>query len=289
MLKRLSILVATLALAAFAAGAAPLEVVAVAPGYPGDTEQAQPSMDALARAVESAAGLEPGSVRFTYYETASGGLERLGAGGVDAVMVTLPFFHGNAQAMGFAPVLEAVQEAGDYDTWNLVAMNGKVTGPASLSGWVVAGVPGYAPAFVREVALGSWGRLPDDVEIRFTPRILTEVRRAAKGEPVAVLLDRFQTKSLERLSLARDLEVVATSVEMPASVFCWVGDGGGDGDGEDEDEDATRRAAIERALVTLAEREDGREALAGAQLRRFERLADSDAKWLSTIRAAHAE
>ena len=40
---------------------------------------------------------------------------------------------------------------------------------------------GYAPAFVRDVALGGWGELPDGLEIRFASRVLGGLRKAAAG------------------------------------------------------------------------------------------------------------
>lgn len=53
-------------------------------------------------------------------------------------------------------------------------------------------------------------------------RVLSALRRAAAGEPVAVLLDRAQVASLPTLPFAADLEVVATSTALPGSLLCVV-------------------------------------------------------------------
>lgn len=255
------------------AQAAPLNFVAIAPGYPGNTDQAQPSMDALARAVEVAADLKIGDVTFTYYEELEDGLARLDAGDVAGVMVPLSFFHRFATERSLSPVLEAIQENGEYDSWSLVALKGQIEVPTSLSGWVIAGKPGYAPDFVREVALADWGQLPKDVEIRFSPSIIRDIRKAARGESVAVLLDRFQTDSLGSLSMATELEVVTTSVELPASIFCWVGDS----------VEAAVRHRLEGALMALGDSALGREALGEVQLDGFENFDEREESLLQAM------
>src|SRR5262245_7454326 len=63
--------------AATAAGARTL--VVCAPGYPGTTDEAQPTMDAFARAAEAAAGWTTGSLHVVYDETLDGGRARLQA------------------------------------------------------------------------------------------------------------------------------------------------------------------------------------------------------------------
>src|SRR5262245_47968634 len=57
--------------------AAKWTLVVCAPGYPGTTGQAQPTMDALAAAVGRAAGLEEGTLGAVYHESLAGGLARL--------------------------------------------------------------------------------------------------------------------------------------------------------------------------------------------------------------------
>ena len=245
---------------AFGAQAAPLHIVAIAPGYPGTTEQAQPSMDALARATEVAAGLQAGDVTFTYYEQLEDGLAHLETGEVGAVMVPLSFFHRFGAEHLLTPALAAVQENGESDSWSLVALRGQIGAPADLSGWAIAGKPGYAPDFVRQIALANWGQLPKDVDIRFSPSIIRDIRKAARGESVAVLLDHFQAASLGSLSMAAELEVVTTSAELPASVFCWVGDG----------VETAVRQRVAGALQKLGDSSGGLEALAEVQLIGFQ-------------------
>ena len=76
-----------------------------------------------------------------------------------------------------------------------------MTGPASLAGFELMSLAGYAPRFVRGPALGSWGKLPGDVKIVFSGAVLSGLRKAAAGEKVALLLDRAQTAALPTLPL----------------------------------------------------------------------------------------
>jgi len=56
---------------------AAVTLVVCAPGYPGSTAEAQPSMDALAASLAAAGHLAPGSLAAAYEETKAGSLRRL--------------------------------------------------------------------------------------------------------------------------------------------------------------------------------------------------------------------
>ena len=106
--------------------------------------------------------------------------------------------------------------------WSLVARKGSVSGPAFLGGWELHSSAGYAPRFVRETALGAWGKLPETVRLVPTAQVLTALRKAASGAQVAVLLDGQQAAALPTLPFAADLEIVARSPRLPAGVLCTV-------------------------------------------------------------------
>ena len=60
------------------------------------------------------------------------------------------------------PRLAASQRGtGPVETWALVAKKGRVTGPASLDGWQVTSIAGYAPPFVTGTALVAAARNAD--------------------------------------------------------------------------------------------------------------------------------
>ena len=253
-------------LAAVPLMAEPITLVACAPGYPGNTVQAQPSMDAFARGVADAAGWEPGRLAAVYHEKLDAGLDRLERDDAALALVPLPFYLEFRDRLKLTPLLRVAQASGEVEVWTLVARRGAVSGTGSLAGWGLAGMPGYSPRFVRRVALADWGPIPDDTSVRFTSRVLSRLRRAAAGEPIAVLLDTAQADALDQLPFAADLEVVTRSGPTVPSLLCRVGDR--------IEADAERQ--VLDALFGLAETEAGAALLESIRVQRFQELSPSD-------------
>ena len=200
-----------------------IDLVVSAPGYPGNTEQARPTMDVFAQQVEHKAGWKKGRLQAAYYETVEGGTGALASDAAAVALVPLSFLVQYGAQLELEPRLLAVPKTGPSETWALVAGKGKLTTDAhSLVGWEIASRAGYAPGFVRDVVLDDWS-LAEEVTITFTPRILSVLRRAAAGERVAVLLDGEQRAALDSLPFAQDLEVVYESDPLPAFLACSVG------------------------------------------------------------------
>ena len=242
--------------------ASPPTLVVCAPGYPGSTAEAQPSLDAFARAAAAAAGWPDGGLRAVYHETEQGGLLRLAESDAALALVPAPFLQKHGAALGLSPLLEAVSSAaGAEESWSLVAKKGRLASAAQLSGWEISGLAGYAPGFVRERALGGWGKLPADVRITASGQILSALRRAAAGDDVAVLLDGAQTASLASLPFAAELEIVASSPKVPVAILCAVG----------TRLPRPRALALAKALGRLHETPEGAAALEGLRLTRFVR------------------
>jgi ABC-type phosphate/phosphonate transport system substrate-binding protein len=249
-------------------------VVFCAPGSPGTSEEAQPTMDAFAAAVSGKAGLP---VAATYAPTEDGGVARLGAPDAAVAVVSLPFFLKHEQALGLHAELQAVpQGEGGTERWSLVVRKGRIAHAADLDGFTILSSAGYAPAFVRGTALGAWGRIPGSVRITPSTAVLSALRRAAAGENVAVLLDAAQTAALASLPFAGDVEVVARSPALPAGIVATIG----------RRLPAARWAKLAAALRDLPSDPTGAAALAGVRMARF---APVDAAALSAARAAHRE
>ena len=257
-----SLLVALLAVTTPArAAVSPLTLVACAPGYPGNTAEAQPSMDALAGAVAEAAGWREHDIAATYQETEQGGLERLSRPGATVALVPLPFLAQHGASSRLSPRLQVEEKgAGLSQVWSLVAKRGRVASPAALGRFTVMSTAGYAPAFVRGAVRG-WGEIPPGARIVQSSQVLSGLRRAAAGDDVALLLDGAQTAALPTLPFASDLEVVARSRPLPVAFVCEV----------DERLAPTRWKALEDALLKLSDTPAGAAALEGIRMVRFVR------------------
>ena len=175
-----AIVLSTVALAA--ATPRPVTLVICAPGYPGSTKEAQPSMDTLAKAAAAAAGSPTLPVAAEYYETEDAGVARLKAAGPSLSLVPLPFYLSHASALKLQAAALAVEKDGQPEvTWTLVAKQGRVATPSDLSGFTIVSLAGYAPGFIKNVALVKWGNLPSDVTFQASGQVLSALRKAASG------------------------------------------------------------------------------------------------------------
>lgn len=250
-------------------------IVVCAPGSPGTTEEAQGTMDAFAAAVAAKVGLPASALGATYAATEEAGISRLRAPDAAIALVSLPFFLKHEKALSLRPELEPVVQGGTAtERWSLAARKGRVATPAALEGFTILSSAGFAPAFVRGPALGGWGELPATVRITQSSAVLSALRRAAAGEPVAVLLDAAQAAALPTLPFASELEIVARSPELPAGVVAAV----------DRRVPAARWAKLAAALRELDADPAGAQALASIRMARFVPL---DAKALAAARSAY--
>src|ERR1022692_4151578 len=159
--------------------AAVATLIFCAPGYPGGAGDAQPFVDQFATAAAATAGWPAGSLAAVYDPTEQGGLAKLGSADAVIAFVPYPFFVEHAAQLHLTPLVQAdVADVGPQQRWTLVAKSGRVTGPASMAGYTILSVAGYAPDFVRHSALESWA-LPPDVKIEATGQILSALRRVA--------------------------------------------------------------------------------------------------------------
>ena len=243
-----------------AAQAGAMTLVVCAPGYPGSTAEAQSAMDALAAAIAAGAGWKPGELRAVYFEAEQAGVDRLALPDAAVALTALPFWLKHRAALRLTPHLQAVEEGGSaVEAWTLVAGAGAVTGPASLAGFELVTIAGYAPGFVRGPALGPWGGLPPDVRIISSNNVLSAMRRASQGNKVAVLLDRASAAAVPTLPFAAKLQVVTKSAPLPVAVLSGVGDR----------VPAAKLKALLKGLTSLETTPSGRQVLAGVRLAQF--------------------
>ena len=260
--RRFSVAVGFAAVSAVAVASEPVTIVACAPGYPGSTEQAQPTMNEFAAQVARAAGWKTGELGAIYFKDLDTGLERLAKSDAALALVPLPFFLDYRDKLELRPLLQAVDADRDRESWTLVAGKGRVSGPASLAGWEITGRGGYSPTFVRAVALEGWGPLPETIDVTFTSRAVSALRKASQGDAVAVLLDGEQSAALDALPFQAELERVFTSQPVPGSLLCAVRDR------LDDD----RVAQLTKALLSLSSNKKGLEILEELRLARFEEV-----------------
>jgi hypothetical protein len=246
-------------------------LVVCAPGYPGTTAEAQPSMDTLAATLGRLAGWAKDKLAAVYYEGEKAGLARLAEQDAAVALVPLPFFVKHRDALKLTARMQ-VQMKGSAATevWSLVVKKGKVTSPAGLEGYTIISTVGYSPDFVRG-SLGGWGRIPSSVAITQSALVISALRKAAAGEKLAVFVDAAQVASLGSLPFASEIEVVARSVPLPAGFVCTVG----------SRMKEARWTTLGAALEKLATDPQGQTVLDGIRMTAFSPV---DAKTLEAVR-----
>ena len=197
-------------------------LVFCAPGYPGGAGDAQPFLDQFVKDALSAAGWPAGSLTAIYDPTEEGGLTKLGSQDAVLAFVPYPFYVQHGPQLHLTAIAQAdVAGTGTQQKWTLVAKQGRVSGPASLAGFTILSSAGYAPEFVRQRALENWA-LPPDVKIVLNGQTLSALRKAANGDPVAVLLDQTQTTALPTLPFAGEIKAVTVSPDVPVALIAIV-------------------------------------------------------------------
>jgi len=242
-----------------------ITLVVCAPGYPGTSAEAQPAMDALARALGAAAHLP---VEAVYEETAEGGLKRLAGADAALLLAPLPFFLDQERKLSLGARMMAVPKDGDgpLQRWTLVT--GKQY-PADLDDYAVQSTAGFSARFVR--AMSGPHRAAKVID---SPAVLSGLRRAANGERLAVLLDGPQAKALSTLPFAQNLAPIATSAPVPVALVATVG----------KRLDERKWKALQAALLSLGGDAGAREALDGVRMQAFVAL---DRGALSAARTAY--
>jgi hypothetical protein len=234
-------------------------LVFCAPGYPGAAGDAQPLMDQFASAAAAASGWPAGSLAAVYDPTEDGSLAKLRA--PDAVLAFVPyaFFVEHAAELHLTPLVQGeVSDVGSQERWTLVAKAGRVTGPASMAGFTLLSIAGYAPDFVRNTVLKGW-TLPPDVKIQATGQVLSALRRVAAGEPVAVLVDQTQAAALPSLPFAAELRTVTQSPQLPVAIIVVV----------DSRLPAARAHSLQQGLLKMGQVPRAAESLAPLHLHGF--------------------
>ena len=190
-----------------------------------------------------------------------GGLAKLGD--KDSVLAFVPyaFYVQHAAALHLSPLAQAdVTGVGTEERWTLVGKaGGPVGGPASMAGYTILSVAGYAPEFVKRAALAAWAPLPPDVKIEATGQILSALRRVASGEPVLALLDQTQAAALSTLPFAAQLKSLTQSAALPVALITVV----------ESRLPMARAKAFQTGLIKLNSTSGGAEMLASLKLKGF--------------------
>ncbi len=233
-------------------------LVFCAPGYPGAAGDAQPFVDQFAKAAARSAGWSADSLAATYDPTDQGGLTLLRR--PDSVLTFVPyaFYVQYGAQLHLSPLAQAdVSGVGTQERWTLVGKAAGASDAASMAGYTIISTAGYAPEFVKHVALQTW-ILPADVKVE-SAQVLSALRRVTAGEKVLALLDQTQSAALPTLPFAAQLQTLVQSAPLPVAIIAVV----------DARVPAARAKAFQTALLKLNSAPGGADAMSALHLQGF--------------------
>jgi len=234
----------------------------------GSSEQASATMDAFARYVEKGAKWPAGSASAAYVNSVEGGPPAIAATRPGFLIVPVPIFLRYHEENDWTPLRIVVTDSGDAQRYTLFGPPGSSL--EALAGAPLEGETVYDPAFVGGVVLD---RARFDLVPHATARTLSAVRRAAKGEKVAVLLDESGRAGLATLPQGTTLAKLAESPWMPAGIVVATPAASADD-----------RASLGAALDRAGKDQNASELLKTMKMRRFEEVAS---KLLAELQARY--
>ena len=197
-----------------------LDFAVIQPGQPGAPQEAQPVMDALAAYIQKKMGFE-GAVNGAYFNQLDSAIDFLHNKRPAWGIVRLGFYSEQSEAFQMTAI--AATRPGGYDTdvWRLVVSSGGPGEWKGLEGKVLGNM-----LFEKTSASCLLFGLPADrlaftLEGTFHP--LRSLRNVIKGKAAGVVLDRLQYEAAKALPVEKDIKVIHTSVDLPASPVVWFG------------------------------------------------------------------
>ncbi len=239
-----------------------VSILIVFPGGPPDSRVA-PYIGDLAGLIADGMGISPRSLRVEYFSLAGPALEYLRRNPDSFIIGSAGFFLSRRQELSLVPLAAVEMDTGNEGRYHLIVKKGSFRELEELKGKTVAGSTLYEdPVFLRTLVFENRIDPESDLLREPTSRPLTAIRRLARGEVGAVLLDDLQLESLRSLPLFEEVSVIYRSPPLPEVGLMMV------------DTTATRRRqeGFLAALEGLGETEEGGRAFGSFGLRGFRRI-----------------
>lgn len=210
-----SVLLLSLSTTSFAGGR--FDFVVIQPGQPGNTAEAQPVMDSLAKYMSEKLGE---SVSGFYYNNLEGALDYLSKNKPAWGICGLTFFETYEDQLKMHPVASTLPQGLEKDVWRLIV---PVDGPDAAKDiqGTVYGSMLYTPE-ARSLLFS--GKSDTSFKIEGTHTALRMLRKVNKGKLAGVCLDAVQYSVIKDSSRYEKTKVIYTSAELPNSPVVWFGE-----------------------------------------------------------------
>ncbi len=198
-----------------AAAAEGYDLLVCYPGGPVKDSQAEGAMGDMLRTIEALGGWPAGTFRHEFTTRLDVCRKKLAERPPHFTILSLGLFLEAREAHHLAPLVQPRIKGQTADVLRVLVRKGTFKKLADLQGKTLGGSMLEEREFLRRVAFE--GALDPAVHFQLKPnkRALQSLRKLAKGELDAVLVNQIQYDGLPGLPFARDLEVIHSSAPMP--------------------------------------------------------------------------
>jgi hypothetical protein len=233
-------------------------------GFPGNTDQARPTVRGFLDALAQRAGWDASAVQGDYYPDPRDGLRQIRERRPGFAAMSLDLYLAHGADLGAHVLAKAVMNGRDRQRYHLVVA--KEGGPASadaLSGKIL--VPFREEArFFGNLVLDGNRTLAEGLTYEYATDPMSALRKVARGQAVEAVVEENVIARFNEVSVHDQLRVLVEGPWLPASPVVAL-EGSVEAD----------RTALRDALVGLCAG-DGREACRSIRVDSFRAAADAD-------------
>ncbi len=237
------------------------------PGFPGTTSQAQPYIDKMLRHLEGKLALAQGTMTGTYLPDGDKSVKMLIGSKPDLALVGPSILAGNHKAMGMKVIARVEINGRGQETYSVITAKGGPSSLADLVGKTVSGAVVHDEKYVHNVLLDRKLAV-GDLTLISQKRPLKSLRDVVRGKVDAAIVDRSVVDHMSELEFAGDLQIIYTSVPVPAPAVVVMGEG------------KFHAAKLKSVLVGLCKRADGKDLCKTLTITSINPASDADYKSL---------
>jgi len=237
------------------------------PGFPGTTSQAQPYIDKMLRHLEGKLALAQGTMTGTYLPDGDKSEKKLAGSKPDLALVGPSILAGSHKAMGMKVIAKVEINGRGQETYSVITAKGGPSSLADLAGKTVSGAVVHDEKYVHNVLLDR-KLAAGNLTLMSQKRPLKSLRDVARGKVDAAIVDRSVVDHMSELDFAGDLQVIYTSVPVPAPAVVVMGEG------------KAHAAKLKSVLVGLCKRADGKDLCKTLTITSINPASDADYKSL---------
>lgn len=190
-------------------------------GGPGTAAQAQPVVEQFVLQIEKTAGWEKGSLTGVYQSRRPQCESYMAQSKPTIAALDLTTYLRFQKSWKLVPI--AHMGAADSKRYYLLVREGSYKNLAELKGKTLISPFTTAPVFLEKLVLGGKVKVKDHFQLQQTYRPLKGLRKVARGQADATIVDEEAYKHLKELKLPVKLVALAQSQPLPGLTLAVVG------------------------------------------------------------------